>query len=372
MDYQVNPSTYETITEEERQNFFGYFWDYLKDEDVRDVDYDSGEVWLTFSDGSRKRAEKDERITEVFLDSFTNRARNIISGDFSAAKPYIETEFDSARITMIFENVSVNSRTINIRKVTKKPILTASDMIKNGYASKEVLAFLVNCVKANNIITVSGLTDVGKTELAKFLSTFILPYEKVVTVEDRKEWYFKEFMPDNDCISLIKSDYLNASEAIRLALRLNPDWLMFQEVRGIESNELVTGWSTGIPGISTLHSKDAESDPYRMVNMMGPAAIAGLDEVYEYMDCGIHIKRKKMPDGTKKRVIDQIALYENDFGKNNSILICENGKIVKEELTRDIQRKFDDAGIKDPFESDRLEKRIKDEKRIRGEEKKVG
>lgn len=367
MDYQMETNNNALSQEYEEQlqlanetkKFFGHFWKYLESPDVRNLDLDSNELWASYSDGTRRRIETDGEITPEFIDAFSTRARNSVSGEFSQAVPKLETEFDSYRITMVHEVSSVNGRTINIRKVSKYPVLNTESLIETKYVSKEVLNFIINCIRARCSAVVSGIPDIGKTEFLKYMSTFIPPDEKVITVESRREWFFKEFMPENDCISLITSNKLNEIDAIRLALCLNPKWLMFQECRGIETNEVLTGWTTGVPGITSIHTEDARKIPYRLVEMMGKGTNADyrINEVFEFLDVGIQLKWKRMPDGTRKRKVDQVAVYTNDRNRNNTSLIVDRGRLISNTIPSDLQIKFNNAGIENPFKCDLLEEK---------------
>ena len=282
----VNRTEYklEDLTEEEYRRFFGAFYDYLSNENVIDVDYESNELWVGYSSGERERIPDDERFTDEFIGSFCMRAVNVISGKFSKVSPKIETEYGNFRITMVHETSSPNGRVICIRKVSKYPVHTAESLIESGYCSKEALNFIINCIRARVVIGIGALPDIGKTEILKFLTLYIPPAEKTITIEDRQEVFMKSYMPDNDVISLLKSEYMSGADAIRVALCLNPKWLIYQEVTGgEEANELVTAWTTGIPGIATFHGENARTYPERIANMMGTSESAEhrLHEVYE-------------------------------------------------------------------------------------------
>lgn len=347
----------EELGEKEYKNFFGPLYDYLAIDDIIDVDYESNELWVTYSSGERKKFPEDERITQSFIESFTTRARNVISGQFSKADPWMETEYGNYRITFIHESVSPNGRTFCIRKVSKYPVHTAESLIETGYCSKEALNFIVNCVKAHMVIGIGALPDVGKTEILKFLTMHIPPEEKTITIEERQEIFMKGYMPDNDVISLLKSENMSGSDAIRTALCLNPKWLIYQEVRGSEANELITAWTTGIPGIVTFHGEEANKFPERITDMTGKKENESyiLHEVYEFLDIGVQLRWKVNSDGERYRSMDQICLYNSDKKGNHATVIIDNGVLIKNRIPTDIWRKFERAGIKDPFRCEALD-----------------
>ena len=71
------------------------------------------------------------------------------------------------------------------------------------------------------------------------------------------------------CIELKVNDIVDYSKAIKTCLRLNPKWIMLSEVRSNEVTYLMECFSTGVRGITTIHTDDVRKIPDRMLNMAG-------------------------------------------------------------------------------------------------------
>lgn len=209
-------------------------------------------------------------------------------------------------------------------------------MIRDQYCSMQMMNFLKECVREKKNIVFCGPPGVGKTECAKFFSGFIPAEDRVITIEDTPEWHFKELHPEHDCVELRINDQMGYTEAIKTCLRLNPRWIMLSETRSEEVVYLIEGFSTGVKGITTLHTDDVRKIPDRMLNMAGgkrnPARFE--NDIYNFIDVGVLLNRKmrKAPDGQQKvmRYMDQICLFERKGDRNVIRMVAEDGRMLED------------------------------------------
>ena len=347
------------------EKYFGPLYPFVVNDDITDIDLNDqklfGEetfLWLTNSQNMRYR----EKITlpESFIEQFTKRVANTVSRSFHKQSPVLEAETDTLRITIVHESVSVSGRSISIRKSLPYVRLTEENMVEDGYCSKEVLALLKNCVKARLNIVFCGEPAAGKTECAKFFSTFIPDNERVITIEDTLEWHYHEVNPEKDCVELKVNSTMDYTKAIKTCLRLNPKWIMVSETRSKEVVYLLECFSTGVRGMTTLHSDDVRNVPDRMLNMAGnEREVTNMEnDIYNFINVGVLLNRVEERDyGGKhkiRRFIDQICFYDRENGKNRIFMLVENGKLLTNELPKHIQEKMLRAGISDAFSYEEL------------------
>ena len=229
-------------------------------------------------------------------------------------------------------------------------------MLREKYCSKEILELLKSCILAKQNIVFCGEPGVGKTECAKFFSQYIPANERVITIEDNPEWHYREVNPDKDCVELKVGEQMDYTTAIKTCLRLNPKWMMLSESRSTEILKLIEGFSTGVKGMTTLHTDDVRKVPDRMVNMGGQARNESrmINDIYSFVDMGVLIRRKEMEneDGSRRvrRYIDQICFYERDGQENFCHMIVEDGELLSDVLPKGLERKLHYAGLPDPFE----------------------
>lgn len=341
---------------------FGPLLPFIQDERITDVDYNGTDLWLT--DINKVKVKKDASlVTPKFLEVFMNKVSMAVERQFNPANPILEAESDELRITAVHETVTTTGRAFCIRKAPAVPRYDAAGLIGQGYCTPEVLALLVNCVRTKMNFVICGDTGVGKTEFAKFLSGYIRPQDKVITIEDNPEWHYEKLYPGNDCIAIkvrkgqaegmakgavTAMDYTNA---IKTCLRLNPSWIMLSEARSKEAKSLLECWSTGVKGITTIHTDHVKKIPDRFMNMIQNSLDADrmVNDIYDFIDIGILLRIREMPDGKSRRYIDQMCFFDRENGKNHVYMMVDDGKLLKSPLPDSIKKRMGRAGITEPY-----------------------
>ena len=332
------------MTEEKiDMGFFGPLYPLINDQNITDIDASEGVIFTTDKDMNRKRIDESS-LDNAFLSAFSMRVANLVSLPFNKESPVLEADTDTLRITIVHPSVSQGGLSLSIRRSLPKTRMEEKTMEKEGYAAKPVISLLKDCVKAHLNMVFIGEPGAGKTECAKFFSTFIKLDERVITIEDNPEWHFKSLSPGHDCVELRIGNRLDYSAAIKASMRLNPKWMMLSEARGREVKRLLEGFSTGVKGMTTLHADDIRKIPDRMLNMAGEVADEGrfINNVYEFIDVGILIK-KKIIGGVLRRTIDEIGFFERRNGKNHLSVVFEDGAFTGEEVPEGIMKKMKEA-----------------------------
>lgn len=303
---------------EETRDFFGLLYPYVQDNDITDIDYNGKDLWITYSNNYRKCEEID--VSDDFVEQFSARVSNAVSKPFNKQYPVLEAETDFLRITIVHESVAMSGRTFCIRKSLPSVRLTEETMISSGFCSKETLDFLKKCIKDKKNIVFCGEPGAGKTECAKFFSRYIDREERVITIEDNAEWHYSLINEGKDCIELKVNDIVDYSKAIKTCLRLNPKWIMLSEVRSSEVTYLMECFSTGVRGITTIHTDNVRKIPDRMLNMAGNLKGKNMvNDIYSFVDVGVLVKRHDIKENGRhyaKRHIEQICTFSRENGEN--------------------------------------------------------
>jgi len=125
------------------------------------------------------------------------------------------------------------------------------------------------CFLNRGLVLVTGPTGSGKTTtLASIINEINNQRTKhIITIEDPIEFIFQ----DNKCIinqRAIGQDAVDFSNALRAALREDPDIILVGELRDMETIETaIHAAETGHLVLSTLHTMDAKETINRLVNM---------------------------------------------------------------------------------------------------------
>lgn len=335
----------------DENKFFGPLLKYIKDDSITDIDYAGKDLWITDCN-SKRSIVQTVTLDEEFIEQFTKRVSNMISQPFHKMSPVLEAETDTLRITIVHEDVCQGKRCICIRKSLPKVRLTEENAIKSKYATKEILDFLKQCVKSELNMVFVGNPGAGKTECARFLANYIPSKDRVITIEDTPEWHYSKMNPKKDCVEIKVGKNIDYTKAIKTCMRLNPKWMMLSEARSIEVLSLIEGFSTGVKGITTIHTDDVRNIPDRILNMASQKRDEErlLNDIFTFVDVGILIKKKEMRDESGKfytrRYINQVGLFSRDNGVNSITLIVDNGNFTGNPIPKSLKEKF--KGFKHP------------------------
>lgn len=321
---------------------------YIKNDSITDIDWNGEALWLRNTD-NRRFKENNPAVTADYINSLIMHIANAVSQQFNTNSPILEAEMESLRFTCIHESVALRGRAICIRKVKEKGRLTY-EALKNTYCDEKILNLLINCAASRINMVICGEPGVGKTEFAKFLSMYIPDSAKTITIEDTREWYYSKLKPQADGLELLATRDNGYGRLIKTAMRLNPGRIMLAETRSREAADLLEAWSTGVKGITTLHTDDLRNVPNRFLNMMEAVGNRNYENnIYEFLDVGVLLKARKDTAGNYRRYIDQVAFYGLANGSGTIRLILEDGVPTGSDIPADALKKLSEELIYEPY-----------------------
>jgi twitching motility protein PilT len=179
--------------------------------------------------------------------------------------------------------------------------------------------------KPRGLVLVTGPTGSGKsTTLASLIDTINAQHRKtILTIEDPIEFVYD----DKNCIILQREVGQNTKsfgEALRHALRQDPDVILVGELRDLETIQLaISAAETGHLCFATLHTQDAPTSVDRIIDVFPPSQQEQI---------------RVQVSTTLKAVISQILLPRKD-GKarvcSREVMIMNNaiGSLIREGKT---------------------------------------
>lgn len=342
------------------KEYFGPLWKYVQNDEITDIDYNGKELWLTNSLNEKYMVNQtytDENITVGFIEQFSQKLANVVSRQFNKRNPCLEAETSELRVTILHESVARSGRTICIRKTPPIVRLDIEKALSQNYCTPDILSLIINCIHAKMNVVVCGNPGNGKTECVKFLSSFIPANERVVTIEDTMEMRYGVTNPGKDCVEIkVDNDFFSYSDAIKASLRLNPKWIMLSEARSKEVKYLLQGFSTGVKGLTTIHTDDVKNIPDRILNMLESRIDADRleNDIYQSVDVGILVNRRKSESGMIYRYIEQLCFFYRHDSKNDLAMVVSAGKRITDQLPGVIINRFQKEGIRNPFECEEV------------------
>lgn len=150
-----------------------------------------------------------------------------------------------------------------IRKYVKRNRRIA-DYVADGQIKGCEAEALIASIRKGESMIIAGSTGSGKTTLtnALLLELGQDTTKRVVTIEDEPELE----RPNLASMQLIVGPSLTYVEAVKSALRHNPDYIVLGEIRGKEqAAEAVTAWDSDHAGIATMHVGSVERIPKKLL-----------------------------------------------------------------------------------------------------------
>lgn len=236
-----------------RAELFREIEDLIQNEDVTDIEWDGYYLWVT--DLKKGCYCHNIRLNEEYVDNLAIRLANIMKVPFNRAYPILEANTEDLRISIWHES-RCTKKSMAIRKIPTRLRFRHQDIVQAGYAPETLINLLENCVTAHCNIVIGGQPHAGKTELLKYLSTFIPANEKVGVYEDNQEIHYRKINPGKKCAEFFVDEKFSYSQIIRAGLRHNIDWTLLSESRGPEVLDLLNSLSTGASCMTTIHLDD--------------------------------------------------------------------------------------------------------------------
>lgn len=325
---------------EVNEELFKDLWPYIQDDNVTDIKWNGSKLWITDLNKGRY-LEDSVCLDEEWLKIFTNIVANSVNENFNISSPSLKAETKELRIQAEHESVAGDNKTcLAIRKTPSCSRLAKLDLVKEGYADEFIMKLLPCLMRARLSGVITGDVGAGKTELEKYLCSFIPNIDPIVTVEDTLELKLKNLYPEKDIYSMKISDNFTQEDAIKDALRLNTKWLIISESRGRDIARIMEGASAGCVALTSIHAENVWEIPDRIMNMVGEQGHTGFEnDIYTFFDFAIKVKASYTEEGVK-RSIDQICFFDRINKENFIYTIVKDGEINVSAIPNRIIDKF--------------------------------
>ena len=198
--------------------------------------------------------------THKELDNFVIKLAYLCGKHISIASPIVDGGLaDGSRLQLTYaKEVTRHGSSFSMRRFKADP-LTVTDLIAFNTLTSEMGAFFWYALENKACILVAGGTASGKTTLLNCISMFILPDNKIITIEDTPEL---NLLHKNWIASIARLGFGTAGSAaeislfdlLKAAMRQRPDYIIVGEVRGEEAFTLFQAMATGHGGLSSLHA----------------------------------------------------------------------------------------------------------------------
>lgn len=136
----------------------------------------------------------------------------------------------------------------------------------------DYIGFLTEATKAKKTIVLSGSVSSGKTTMINAILANIPMHERIITLEDVRDTVLQQ--PNRLHLLYAKdgtaSNNPSAGQLLEVCLRLRPDRIILQEIRGREAYDFLNVITSGHPGsVTTVHANDVRGAFERLARCVG-------------------------------------------------------------------------------------------------------
>lgn len=270
------------------------------------------EIWFKIDGVFEKQKEElrdDDHIYEIF------RALEVANRGFkiNESNPRAEIEMkNGTRVTLSIPPASMLPTIVFRRFIVRN--FSFDEQARRGTIAKEDVP-LFN-VMANLYLNtvIAGQVESGKSTILKTFYGARDPKQVAILIETSPETYLKRDFPER----LVHDFYTkngDIEDTIRHALRVDHNYLIFQEVRGIEAEGAIKATERGTTGLlMSYHITDPTSTPEQLAGHIidefpNRRLSNEIRRISKYLDIGITMETF---EGNKKKVT---SIYEICYEK---------------------------------------------------------
>lgn len=219
------------------------------------------------------------RLTETGVAALASRFRRSSGRAFSQADPTLAATADASgrRIRVAGITDPVSDGTGFTFRAHDESAFRLADLVDNGTIPAVPAAFLATAIARGAATLLAGSRGAGKTTLLGALLWEIPADVRTVAIEDTPELPVSEVQSTGRDIQPLRVSTgegasIDATEALRTALRLGDGALVVGEVRGEEAQVLYEAMRVGAADgtvLGTIHGGDGESVRERVVTDLG-------------------------------------------------------------------------------------------------------
>lgn len=317
----------------------------LEREDLEEINVNAwNDISLIYRDGRREKypeAFRSPAHAEDILKRLLRFSGAVLDNASPAAQGHLpgNKRVTALKTPLVDADVGVSA---SIRLLRPQAV-TLERLLETGFASEEMLSFLVSCAMCGVPFVIAGATSSGKTTLLNAVLGKMPDRMRIFTIEtgarelslvrtDGRGNVRNNVVHTLSRPSDRKESDVSQEDLVALSLRFDPDLIVVGEMRDVECAAAVESGLTGHTVLSTVHASSGESAHTRIAMLCQKrfpiayeASLSQAAEAFPVVVC-----TRQRPDGS--RVLSDITeciqengmrtyrrLYAEDAEKNTFV-----------------------------------------------------
>ena len=273
----------------------------------------------TASEGVRQKCRTNVLVGRQDMDSFVSRMKLETGLPFSEACPVMEAEMEhlSSRVTLVSPPLSDRGVSLAVRRHSQA-MWSMPALVANGTLSAVLGGFLWACAAGRRAVLMAGSRGAGKTSLLNATMLEFPVSQRILLIEDTPEIPVARMQAIGYDIQTLRfaadghgAHRTNASDALRVSLRMGESAIVIGEVRGEEARVLYESMRAGSAGsavLGTIHGNSAKGVLDRAVEDLGVS-----ERAFSSTDIVVMIGLKRSADGARfRRMVTEVAEVRQD------------------------------------------------------------
>ncbi len=202
---------------------FGTLFPYIANDDVEEIFWNGRGLWIY--DRQKGSYEAANHLSKTFVKRFGAIVSACCGAPFGKDDPVLELNRDKMTIQLIHGSVSLRGDTIFIKKSKEATRSSAKELVEKGILDERSLEIIKSVMKDRSSFVIVGGAGVGKRQLMRFMSRYILPEDRVVSLDKEPGLKLSELNPEKD-ITELSIDQRSHSVLSDVCRGLNPKWII--------------------------------------------------------------------------------------------------------------------------------------------------
>lgn len=203
---------------------YGVLFPYVTKDEVQQVYWNGRSLWI--EDAGQGRYVAKERLTDGFVNRFALLMSNRCGCLFNPTHPVFEWENGVFYLQMLHESVAGAGTTLLLKKKDRPHRPDARSLVESGFCDESAVALLKDIIREEKSFLIYGPADCSKTALLRFMTRYIPPEKRIISIEGEHHSDIASLNPDKDVTELKSYGTVPDGQLQKVCRGIRPRWIL--------------------------------------------------------------------------------------------------------------------------------------------------